>query len=104
MFSTFNALMNSSVNPLKNLPAAQRYQISFILSAMWTLIFCVSFGAWRWYGTLTVLHLLMISGTLVTSLTFSVAKRPIRAANKPLTYRDFPAADGTTRYDDIWGT
>lgn len=89
--------MNSSLNPLRNLPSAQRYQISFILSAMWTLIFCVSFGAWKWYGTLTVLHLLMISGTLVTTLTFRVAKRPV-------THRDFPAADGAARYDDVCGT
>ncbi len=88
--------MSSSVNPLKVLPPAQRYQISFILSAMWTLIFCTSFGAWQWYGTLTVLHVLMIGGTLVTSQTFRVAKRSV-------TYRDFPAADGTTRYDDVWG-
>lgn len=90
MFNTFNDLMNSSVNPLRNLPLAQRYQVSFILSAMWTLIFCVSFGAWRWYGTLTALHLLMISGTLITSMTFRVAERQV-------TYRDFPAEDGTTR-------
>lgn len=93
---TFKNLMDSSINPLRNLPKAQRFQISFVLSAMWTLIFCTSFGAWRWYGTLTVLHLLMISGTLITGLTF-------RVANRSLIHRDFPAADGSTRYEDVCG-
>lgn len=64
---------------------------------MWTLIFCMSFGAWRWYGTLTVLHLLMISGTLITAVTFRVAKRSA-------SHRDFPAADGAARYDDVCGS
>jgi hypothetical protein len=75
MLRTFNALVDSRLNPLRNLPSAQQYQISFMLSAMWTLCFCASFGAWRWYGTLTVLHLLMITGTLITTITFQVAKR-----------------------------
>jgi hypothetical protein len=75
MLATFNALVDSRLNPLRHLPSAQQYQISFMLSAMWTLCFCASFGAWRWYGTLTVLHLLMVSATLITTVTFQVAKR-----------------------------
>ena len=79
MLGTFRSLVDSRLNPLRNLPVAQQYQISFMLSAMWGLCFCASFGAWRWYGTLTVLHLLMITGTLITTMTFRTAKRaPIR--------------------------
>jgi hypothetical protein len=75
MLGMFKSLMDSRLNPLKDLPLAQQYQISFMLSAMWTLCFCASFGAWRWYGTLTVLHLLMITATLITTVTFQIAKR-----------------------------
>ena len=102
MISTFHALMDSDKNPLRHLPKAQRYQLSYTLSAMWTLIFCTSFGAWQWYGSLTVFHILMISGTLVTSSTFKFAQKSV-STQQTLTYRDFPARDGTTRYDDVWG-
>jgi hypothetical protein len=75
MIRTVKALLDSDNNPLKVLPRAQRYQISYMLSAMWTLIFCASFGAWQWYGSLTVFHLLIITGTLMTGLTFQIANR-----------------------------
>lgn len=42
MLGMFNPLMDSRLNPLKNLPLAQQCQISFMLSAMWTLCFCAS--------------------------------------------------------------
>lgn len=47
---------------------------------MWTSFFCASFGAWQWYGNLTVLHLLMITGTLVTGFTFRAANNLVRGA------------------------
>jgi hypothetical protein len=42
---------------------------------MWTTVFCLSFGAWFWYGELIVLHLLMAGATLVTGVTFHKASK-----------------------------
>jgi hypothetical protein len=56
MSSLYRAVMDSSVNPLRTLPAAQRFQIMLFLSVMWTNIFCLSVGAWMWYGELIVFH------------------------------------------------
>lgn len=88
--------MDSDVNPLRNLPAAQRFQVMLFLSVMWTTIFSAGAGAWLWYGELMIAHVLVAFGVLVTGLTF-------RRAEASSTYRDFPAKDGTARYDDVWG-
>jgi hypothetical protein len=66
------------------------------LSVMWTTIFCATAGAWFWYGELIVGHLLLALGVMVTGLTF-------HRAQGEGTYRDVPVADGTARYDDVWG-
>lgn len=96
MRTVYRAIMDPSVNPLSNLRPAQRFQAMLFLSVMWTTIFCAGAGAWIWYGELMVLHVLLSAGTLVTGFTFYRAKAVA-------TYRDFPANDGSTRYDDVWG-
>lgn len=96
MISFYRAVMDSNVNPLRNLPPVQRFQVMTFLAVMWTTIFCAGAGAWLWYGELMVVHVLMTLGILITGLTF-------RRANTVLSYRDYPAKDGTTRYDDVWG-
>lgn len=96
MRSLYRTIMDSEANPLKDLPAAQRFQIMLFLSVMWTVIFCTAAGAWMWSGELLLLHLLVAAGFTLTGLTF-------RAAKRTGTYRDQPVADGTARYDDVWG-
>ncbi|MDX1484862.1 MAG: hypothetical protein R3229_10295 [Alphaproteobacteria bacterium] len=96
MVSSYRAVMDSNVNPLRNLAPAQRFQVMLFLSVMWTTIFCASAGAWFWYGELIVLHVLVAFGFLITGLTFQKASRVT-------TNRDFPADNGTARYDDVWG-
>ncbi|MDB3953568.1 hypothetical protein N9452_06765 [Alphaproteobacteria bacterium] len=96
MFSAFRALMSEKENPLNALPSAQRFQLMLWLSLMWTSIFCGIAGAWLWYGELMIGHLLFAMGFAVTGVTFSSVKQGG-------TYRDVPASDGTTRYDDVWG-
>ncbi len=98
MNTLYRSIMDADVNPLKNLPPAQRFQLMVSLSVMWTTIFCAGAGAWIWYGELIVLHLLVALGVVVTSLTFRRAARAERG-----TYRDHPRLDGTARYDDVWG-
>ena len=96
MLSWYASIMDSSRNPLRNLPPAQRFQAMLILSMMWTAIFCAATSAWIWVGEIVIAHLLLALGTLITASTF-------RAANRTETYRDHPAKDGTNRYDDVWG-
>ena len=96
MFGLYRSVMDSNVNPLRNLLPAQRFQVMTLLSIMWTTIFCAGAGAWAWYGELIVFHILIAFGFLVTGLTFY-------RAQSVETYRDHPATDGTTRYDDVWG-
>lgn len=98
MIFLYRAVMDSSINPLKNLLPVQRFQVMTFLAVMWTTIFCAGAGAgaWLWYGELMVAHVLVTLGILITGLTF-------RRANMALSYRDYPAKDGTTRYDDVWG-
>ena len=102
MLNWYVTLMDSRLNPLRHLPPVQRFQIMVVLSLMWTGIFCAGAGAWLWYGELVVLHVLLALGTLITGLTFREANKFKRAVPVK-SYRDHPAQDGTTRYDDVWG-
>ena len=70
MISIYRSIMDSNVNPLRNLPAAQRFQTMLFLSIMWTNIFCVGAGAWIWFGELVVFHVLFVGGIVVTDLVF----------------------------------
>jgi hypothetical protein len=96
MINLYRSIMDSKMNPLRDLPAAQRLQIMLFLSVMWTTIFCAVSGLWVWYGALVIAHILLAIGFLVTGLTFNNARRIV-------TYRDCPRKDGTARYDDVWG-
>jgi len=98
MISTYALVMNEKINPLRVLPPAQRFQLMTGLSIMWTTIFCTAAGAWLWYGSLIVFHVLMCVGIALTGMTFGVA-----AKTAPRTYRDYPMPDGSARYDDVWG-
>ena len=98
MLSLYRAVMDSDYNPLRRLPPAQRFQTMTFLSLMWTALFCAMAGAWYWYGELVAVHLLAALGFVVTGMTFRQANN-----NVAVTYRDTPRADGTARYDDVWG-
>lgn len=99
MISSYRSIMDSDVNPLRNLPAAQRFQSMLFLSIMWTNIFCVSAGAWLWYGEIVVFHVLAVGGIFFTDLVFRRASE----VSVYRTYRHYPLKDGTARYDDVWG-
>jgi hypothetical protein len=96
MLNLLRIISDSDKNPLKNLAPAQRFQTMTVLGLMWTVIFCTAAGAWLWFGELVVAHLLLALGALITGFEF-------RAASYARSYRDFPAKDGSARYDDVWG-
>ena len=97
MTSLYRSVMDSRFNPLKNLPPARRFQAMLFLSFMWTTAFCAALGAWLWYGSLMILHLVLVMAVVLTGWTFRAADRQV------MTYRDHPLRDGTARYDDVWG-
>jgi ABC-type bacteriocin/lantibiotic exporter with double-glycine peptidase domain len=68
-------VLDPRVSPLRHLPKIQQFQVTLVLSLMWTAVFCSSFGAWLWYGELIVFHVLVASATLVTGVTFHKASR-----------------------------
>jgi hypothetical protein len=96
MLSIYKTIMDSNRNPLRDLLPQQRFQVMVVLSLMWTTIFCTMAGAWLWYGELVAVHVLFAMGVAFTGATF-------HSARKMTTYRDHPKADGTARYDDVWG-
>lgn len=96
MLNLYRSIMDADRNPLRNLAPARRFQIMMILSLMWTCIFCAAAGLWFWYGELLAAHLVVAIGVLITDMTF-------RSASQTRSYRDYPSADGTARYDDVWG-
>lgn len=96
MHAYYRLIMDPDRNPLRRLPSIQRFQIMLYLSLMWTTIFCAAAGAWLWYGEIMVAHVLVAFGILVTGWTFT-------RVHDVKTYRDHPLADGTARYDDVWG-
>ena len=95
--NVFRFVMDPRVSPLRHLPPAQRFQVMCVLGLMWTTIFCLGAGAWLYYGQLVIFHVLVALGAMVTGMTFHSASK------KAETYRDFPAMDGSARYDDVWG-
>jgi len=70
MRNVYHAIMDPSVNPLRNLPVAQRMQAMVYLSIMWTTVFCAAAGLWLWFGELIVAHVMIAVGFLITGLTF----------------------------------
>jgi hypothetical protein len=84
MLSIYRAIMDPSSNPLRNLPAPQRFQTMLYLSVMWTTIFCTAAGAWFWYGEIVVAHVLLTAGIVVTGLTFRAANHATIDRGRPL--------------------
>lgn len=92
----YRLIMDSEHNALSRLAPFQRFKIMVVLSVMWTTVFCAGFGLWFLFGELIAAHLLLATAILLTGFTFQQTRRIE-------TYRDHPIADGTARYDDVWG-
>lgn len=98
----YNLVMDPESNPLKDLRPQHKFQLMVYLSMMWTAVFCLSFGAWSYYGELVVGHVLFALGIVVTAMVFTRA-RGGSVKQRVRTYRDVARFDRTPRYDDIWG-
>lgn len=99
----YKIVMDPSVNPLKDLKPVQKYQIMTYLSLMWTGLFCAATGAYFWFDELLIGHAFVLTGTFITMIVFERAQTHQRPEIVK-THRDYPRADGTAKYDDIWGS
>lgn len=78
IYDSWNAVMNSEHNPLRNIPDTNtRHLVMQLLAWMWCIIFSMYVGSITVFGVSALLHSILIAGIVVTVATFEVArKRP----------------------------
>ena len=73
---SWNVVMNSKHNPLRNIPDINtRHLVMQLLAWMWCIIFSISIGSMTVFGVTAVAHSLFIGGLIFTIATFETAKR-----------------------------
>lgn len=71
----YDVVMNEEKNGFRSLPVYVRFQLMAILSYMWSAIFTIGIGAYSYFQTTVILHLLLIGGIMITSKYFSDARK-----------------------------
>ena len=96
---TYQSVMDPSRNPLRQIPKMVRFQYMMVLAFMWCSVFTIWTGWIVLYGPSIIAHALLLVGVFFTADIFR------RAEGHKLNHRDAMRnpADGTWRYDDIWG-
>ncbi len=72
---TWNSVMDSRFNPLRNVPLAARHWLMQVLGWMWSMIFSLSFLSIYAFGYVWVSHLLVIAGVFITISFFKAAEK-----------------------------
>jgi len=95
----YNSIMDSNLNPLRNLPASQRLQTMMLLSWMWSVVFGLLIGSYLAFGVSVVAHLALLVAGFITVEVFR------RAEEHNVSYDGLhkDPHDGTALNDDIWG-
>ena len=68
--SLYKVIMDSSVNPLANLPKIVRFQLMSTLAFMWSGVFSQWIGNIAIFGPSALGHMLLLVGVFFTSETF----------------------------------
>jgi len=68
--SLYRVIMDSSVNPLANLPKIVRFQLMSTLAFMWSGVFSLWIGNIAIFGPSALGHMLLLVGVFFTSETF----------------------------------
>ena len=78
IYDSWNVVMNSEHNPLRNIPDTNtRHLVMQLLAWMWCIIFSMYVGSITVFGVSALLHSILIAGIVITVATFEVArKRP----------------------------
>ena len=76
MTNLYKLIMDSSHNPLRNIPDTNtRHMIMQVLAWMWCIIFSMYLGSIVAFGISAAIHALLISGVFITAGVFETAKR-----------------------------
>ena len=72
----WNSVMDSNINPLKNIPNLQvRHLIMQILACMWVSVCSMYIGSIMFWGINAIVHTLLLAAIVITVGTFDTAKR-----------------------------
>ena len=76
IYDSWNVVMNSEHNPLRNIPDTNtRHLVMQLLAWMWCIIFSMSVGSIVVFGVSALAHALLIAGIFITAGVFETAKR-----------------------------
>ena len=80
IYNTWNSVMDSSINPLSNIPDLEtRHMVMQVLAWMWCIIFSLYFGSFLIFGITASAHFLLIFGTFMTAATFATAPKIVKS-------------------------
>ena len=76
IYDSWNVVMNSEHNPLRNIPDTNtRHLVMQLLAWMWCIIFSMYVGSITVFGVSALLHSILIAGIVITVATFEVARK-----------------------------
>ena len=76
MIKIYNLIMDSTKNPLSNIPDINtRHMIMQVLAWMWCIIFSMYLGSIVAFGISAIIHTLLLAGIFITVGMFETAKR-----------------------------
>ena len=76
MIKIYNLIMDSTKNPLSNIPDINtRHMIMQVLAWMWCIIFSMYLGSIVAFGVSAIIHTLILAGIFITVGVFETAKR-----------------------------
>lgn len=79
-------------SPLKKLHPQVAHMLFLILGFMWSGIFAASVGSIQWFGFSAFVHVLIISGIMITYTVFNEAEK------RPHTFNNFKLKKGYHSY------
>ena len=76
MTNLYKLIMDSSHNPLRNIPDVNtRHMVMQVLAWMWCIIFSMYLGSIAAFGISAAIHAVVIAGVFITVGVFETAKR-----------------------------
>ncbi len=76
MLGIYRNIMDSTKNPLSNIPDINtRHMIMQVLAWIWCIIFSMYIGSMFVFGITAIIHALLLAGIFITVGTFETAKR-----------------------------
>jgi hypothetical protein len=75
LINAYKAVMDPSVNPLRNLPRLVRFHYMLLLSYMWSAIFALWVGYTCLMGPSLIVHPILLVGLFSTADVFALANR-----------------------------